>query len=203
MTASTEVATSDRKMKTTEMREIKALIKTNFTLLRKELTNRRDGMEQAINQEAERRQDAARVEWERAVKAIEKRIASLNETIASTVKDINDKGVIRHHSRAYRRDRDRVLSTTLKPSDFRIVWDPPVSNLYVGDMDDLEAARTQINHEYYAAIRHLERLEYETTKDAVLEWMSSEAAIDHVKALPTVDALLAVPPALEGVELPS
>ena len=188
-----------KKMTATELREIKGLIKQDGKILHDELWERKNAIDEALRIESARRQQEAQEVINKAFKAIQTRVDALNEAITKVVEDLNVKGIV-SSARGYRSGRETVNSVPLTPETFHVSIAKP-NNLYLDDPSDLYDATAQVQKEFSKSLRDLDKLQYVTTKDLVSQFVSSDVALEFIRALPTVESMLALPAPVADVDL--
>lgn len=190
-----------KKMTATELREVKNLIKQDFKVLGRELDRRRNTLDNAVHDEMRAEQEAAVEELKKAFAPLQKAVDTLNERIVKVVEGLAAKGfVIQPSTRS--RDGSVTAAIPIDPEKFKVkINSEQYFRLYRSDPVEFTSAISQIEREYRAAWRDLERTELELTRDVVEDFVTSMDAVRHLRALPQVTDLLAIPTAIEGVDL--
>lgn len=189
-----------KKITSTELREIKGLIKQDHQILHDGLRERKHQIDEAIQIETNKRQAEAREVIDKAFKNIQARVDTLNDAITKIVEDLNAKGIVAA-TREYNRNRgESMVGVPLDPKNFQVSFTKQ-TGIYLDLPTDLYDASRQVQREFNKSLRELDKLQYLTMKDLVTEFVSSEAALEFIQALPTVESLIALPAPVADVDL--
>lgn len=173
----------------TDAKELKALVRSDTKATTEELRRRYHEIRNAIDREREKMEKENEQEAMNEVADLMKGVKALNEKIVSKLNKLSEAGWTRQAG--YRGPEP------INPHDFTVSL-KGLNNLIPPTKENPRSLAIEVDEQYHAAQRQLERQEADMIRELTLRSVTSDAARDFILSMPTPEQLLPVP---ESVQL--